>query len=814
MNIFIPLGGKGERFQRAGYDTIKPLIKVFDKEMILYVLDNLHVEWENDLVFVIYYEAGQYDVRTLLSARYPAVQLVGLPQQTRGAAETILQGIQDIKKRGIQYHKQCLLLDCDTFYTEDIIGMYRQLGGNAVFYTMNTESEPLYSYIHMNDQNEIDMIVEKLKISDCANTGIYCFADIDDLDKYARKVITMDIRFANEYYTSCIIDQMLQNGEIFRGIQLRAEHVFCLGTPAQLQAYVEQSFLFLFDLDGTLVSTDSIYLHVWAQILKKYNIDVTKQLFHKYIQGQSDASVLRCLLPNKHYDLLDTIASEKDTLFVQYIDRVAIIDGAVDFIRQVKKAGHKVAIVTNCNRQAAEAIVQFIRIDSWVDTLVIGVECTKSKPSPEPYMKAIHYFQSSPERAIIFEDSKTGIQSARHTSPKCLVGITSLYSKDELLNTGVDYTIDSYMDLSFTTLLEYNNMNIPRIKSYLTSSLSYLHVASIDMNPQALKGGFISDVLHVTLHCEGGDTLDCVLKLENKNPTSLSKMAKNLGLYEREYYFYDTISKYVPVCTPRFYGLVKDEHFQNIGIVMQNLLASSDFSLNLDLNQESIDVSLSVIHHLAKLHAKFWNKDLSNVFKELRKHDDVIFNPSWNDFVQRQWPLFQKKWSFMLTPTQLGMAEQIVRDFQQVQYRMSDKNLTLCHGDVKSANLFYKRVHNGTYEPYFIDWQYICQGKGVQDLVFFMIESFNCETIDRYHNIFKKYYYVKLLENGVQNYSVDEYNSDFHNSVCYFPFFVAMWFGTVNEDELMDKNFPPFFIQKLFHFLTSVWHQGASEFET
>ena len=34
MNIIIPLGGKGERFSKNGYDRPKPLIPIFDKRMI------------------------------------------------------------------------------------------------------------------------------------------------------------------------------------------------------------------------------------------------------------------------------------------------------------------------------------------------------------------------------------------------------------------------------------------------------------------------------------------------------------------------------------------------------------------------------------------------------------------------------------------------------------------------------------------------------------------------------------------------------------------------------------------------------------
>ena len=177
-----------------------------------------------------------------------------------------------------------------------------------------------------------------------------------------------------------------------------------------------------------------------------------------------------------------------------------------------------------------------------------------------------------------------------------------------------------------------------------------------------------------------------------------------------------------------------------------------------------------------------------------------MFNPKWDNFIKCQWPKFKSKWSNILTEEQIIKAEEIVNNFQQIQNSLSDKNLTLSHGDVKSANIFYKQ-NGDNYEPYFIDWQYISEGKGVQDLVFFMIESFEIETINKYKNIFKDYYYVKLLENGVQNYTQSEYNDDFKNSIKYFPFFVAIWFGTVNEDELIDKNFPFFFIQRLFNFI-------------
>ena len=51
MNIIIPLGGKGERFSKNGYKQVKPLINIFDKKMIEYVLDNLNISIQ-DKVFI------------------------------------------------------------------------------------------------------------------------------------------------------------------------------------------------------------------------------------------------------------------------------------------------------------------------------------------------------------------------------------------------------------------------------------------------------------------------------------------------------------------------------------------------------------------------------------------------------------------------------------------------------------------------------------------------------------------------------------------------------------------------------------------
>ena len=155
----------------------------------------------------------------------------------------------------------------------------------------------------------------------------------------------------------------------------------------------------------------------------------------------------------------------------------------------------------------------------------------------------------------------------------------------------------------------------------------------------------------------------------------------------------------------------------------------------------------------------------------------------------------------MLNESSLQFAKHIIDQFDVIQHYLSCGNLTLIHGDVKSPNIFYCGSDK---VPYFIDWQYVAMGKGVQDVVFFLIESFDLAHIKIYYPLFIQYYYVKLKQYGIV-YDYDEYQTDVKHALCHFPFFVALWFGTVPQDELIDKNFPYFFIQKLFYLYSIVF---------
>ena len=140
------------------------------------------------------------------------------------------------------------------------------------------------------------------------------------------------------------------------------------------------------------------------------------------------------------------------------------------------------------------------------------------------------------------------------------------------------------------------------------------------------------------------------------------------------------------------------------------------------------------------------------------------------------------------------MGKHIADCFAWVQDQLSSKPHTFNHGDVKPPNMFMMPGET----PAFIDWQYTAVGKGCQDLVFFLIEGYDIAGCRRLEPIVMAHYHACLVQNGILDYSLDELKRDWTLTCMHFPFYVAMWFGTTPDDQLVDPGFPRRFVPRAF----------------
>jgi len=273
MIIIIPVGGTGQRFKENGYTKPKALINVFGKPILYYLLDSLLTSLNFSNVEYIYIpynkEYENYNFESMLQNDYPSLnfKFFKLQQDTRGAAETINIALNQLET---EENKPILCLDSDNFYLCDVINKWN--GDNCVFTIHDTTPNPIYSYIKINESENIIDIKEKIKISDYACTGAYGFNSIILLRKYTSKIIENNITQKTEFYTSGVIKEMINDNFQFKNILISKNSVCCLGTPLQLKQFYNnyprvscmnntntiKSKRICFDLDNTLVTYPTI----------------------------------------------------------------------------------------------------------------------------------------------------------------------------------------------------------------------------------------------------------------------------------------------------------------------------------------------------------------------------------------------------------------------------------------------------------------------------------------------------------------------------------------------------------------------------
>jgi|MDTC01.3.fsa_nt_gb beta-phosphoglucomutase-like phosphatase (HAD superfamily)/thiamine kinase-like enzyme len=791
MNIIIPLGGKGERFKNEGYKLPKPLIKIFDKEMIFYVIDNLTIN-NFDKLYIIYNKIlDNYDFSNTLLSKYSFINFIPINIQTKGAAETLYIGIKEIEKmERINERRKNLILDCDTFYNEDVVQYYRDsVNNNIVFYREKENEKPIYSYIEIDNDNKITKIREKEKISNNANTGIYCFENLELLKQYCEYVINNNILFNNEPYISCVISEMINNNIEFYGIQINEENVKSLGTPNEVKEYIDNTKILLFDLDGTLVNTDNVYIEVWSDILEEFKLCCDKNFFNYFIKGKNDISFLKYLKCDITKEEIDIISKKKDELFIKKItnNNSKILFDDVSYFFE-KNKNNKIAIVTSCNKSSAEFIIEYFGLKKYIDLIIASEDCEIHKPNPEPYLNAIKYFNCKLENVFIFEDSYSGYCSAKRTNVKNICLLENEESCKEILESD-EFKYNSYKELNLKDVIEFylskENNKCDNLKK-IEKNINTKPIKIIKKNKEDLKTGYICDINSYIIEYINGKKEEIVLKISNLD-NELSKTAVKLNMYENETYFYNNLSGLL-MNVPKYFGSFKDNNKD--AVILENLNKyKGEFNKNLNNN---IKILLDVVYKIFEIHSTFYfekEKCLIDSMKNLKKVNEIIY---YKELINCRFDKFLKNTKKILTNREQQLFLNIYMNLDEIYNNASNYPLSFCHGDLKSPNLFYKDNN----DIIFLDWQYIHLNKGISDIVFLLVESIDFEI--RNVELVLNYYYKLQNEKSKINY--EEYMNDFKNALCIFPFFVCIWFNSEDNDKLLDPIFPIKFMKNLLKY--------------
>jgi dTDP-glucose pyrophosphorylase len=238
INIVIPMAGLGSRFVAAGYLKPKPFIDVCGKPMIERVMDNLNCEGAN---FILIARQEHLENEFLLVEKIKMkfnATFIGIDKLTEGTACTVL-----FAKKLIDNSHPLLIANSDQIvdlniqeYIDDCI---RDNADGSILTFFDRTRNPKWSFAKVNDKNIVLEVREKKPISDIATVGIYLFTKGSLFVESAIEMIVNNDRINNEFYTCPVYNYSIKYKKIIKIFNINFESMHGLGTPEDLEKYLE-----------------------------------------------------------------------------------------------------------------------------------------------------------------------------------------------------------------------------------------------------------------------------------------------------------------------------------------------------------------------------------------------------------------------------------------------------------------------------------------------------------------------------------------------------------------------------------------------
>lgn len=174
----------------------------------------------------------------------------------------------------------------------------------------------------------------------------------------------------------------------------------------------------IFDLDGVLVTTDSLHYEAWKRLGEEIGITNFTKADNVRQRGISRMASLEILLEKTAVKYTNAekeeLAERKNNYYKQSLEGLNekdVLSGAREILEFLRKHGIKTAVGSASKN--APMILEKTGLFPFLDAVVCGLDVTKSKPDPEVFLKAAQKLGEVPENCIVFEDADAGVEAAK-----------------------------------------------------------------------------------------------------------------------------------------------------------------------------------------------------------------------------------------------------------------------------------------------------------------------------------------------------------------------------------------------------------------
>lgn len=207
----------------------------------------------------------------------------------------------------------------------------------------------------------------------------------------------------------------------------------------------------IFDMDGTLVDSMPYHYKSWEVFFEQQGIYLTKEEFDSIHHGTLFDIMPRIFGDISHEESYRLGMIKEQAFRDLYKHEIKPIDGLVEWLEALKKAGLKIGLGTAADFTNADFTVDAIDIRKYFDVIVTSDIVKEGKPSPAVYLKVAEMLQVNPAGCVVFEDTLSGIRSGLSAGMK-VIGITTGLSREEMQVLPVSAVIDHYQSLSLNDI--------------------------------------------------------------------------------------------------------------------------------------------------------------------------------------------------------------------------------------------------------------------------------------------------------------------------------------------------------------------------
>jgi beta-phosphoglucomutase family hydrolase len=232
----------------------------------------------------------------------------------------------------------------------------------------------------------------------------------------------------------------------------------------------------LFDLDGVLTRTALVHAAAWKEMFDEFlrkraqqngdafvPFDAVSDYDH-YVDGKPRIDGTRSFLESRGIDLpagnpddppetmtVAGLGNRKNVLVLRKIeeDGVAVYEGSVRYVRAVRDAGLRRAVVSssaNCEQVLKAAGIEDL-FEARVDGVVIVRDHLRGKPAPDSFLAGARALDVAPDQAAVFEDALAGVEAGRAGHFGFVVGVDRAKQADALRAHGADVVVADLADL-------------------------------------------------------------------------------------------------------------------------------------------------------------------------------------------------------------------------------------------------------------------------------------------------------------------------------------------------------------------------------